>query len=183
MCFRDPFDPQIAEQSRFPGSAPGPDLQVREFCFCRQIVLIAVQHKAHLVEVITIQFTIEYHIRECLPDGHLIGIRLALAGGIFLHSRLPSLLKMLAGKEAIVAFQIEFQTALMQPVHDMTALLRRDQLMHDHLIMVFDIASIATDHAVQANLPQVRINLGLAAAGTDVDTVSVFPCLTDCLYR
>ena len=90
---------------------------------------------------------------------------------------------MLAGKEAIVAFQIEFQTTLMQPVHDMTALLRRDQLMHDHLIMVFDIAAIATDHAVQANIPQVRINLGLAAAGTDVDTVSVFPCLTDCLYR
>ena len=113
------------------------------------------------------------HVREDLPHRHLPGAGAALAAAVLLDGVLGGGLEVLAGKQAVVALQIELQFAAVQPVHDPPGLLGGDQLVHDHLAVVLHIAAVAPDHPVQADLPQRRIDLGLAAAGADVHPV---PC-------
>ena len=41
------------------------------------------------------------------------------------------------------------------------------------------IRTVATNHAIKANIPDFRRHLSLAAAGTDIDQMTLFPCLAN----
>src|SRR5699024_9978053 len=73
------------------------------------------------------------------------------------------------------ALQIKLQLAAVQPVYDPAGLLRGDELVHDHDAVVLHIAAVASDHAVQPDVPQGRVDLGPAAAGADVHPVPRSP--------
>ena len=169
------LDAQVSEQRQLPGSAPGSVLKVRELFFGVLEVLITPQNIADLIDIVPIELSAEDHVRKDVPHAQLLCSGLPLAGRIQLNDRLAGRLKILTGKQAVVALQIEFQSARVQPVHDMGALLLRDQLVHDYFAVVFYVAAVSADHAVQADLPEVRIHFRLAAARADIDFVSVRP--------
>ena len=83
-----------------------------------------------------------------------------------------------AGKKAAVALQVELQPAAVKPVHRPAALIRRDQLVHHHMPVILHVAAVSADHAVQTDLPKLRIDLGPAAPGTDIDPVAGGPGLS-----
>lgn len=74
---------------------------------------------------------------------------------------------MFACEQSFVAFQIKFEAAAVEPVYDMAALLRCDQLMHDDFAVVLDIAAVSSDHPVKTDIPQLLIDLRLASSGAD----------------
>ena len=166
---------QIAEQRVLALAAPGAGLQMGESLPGVQVVLVAVQHKADLVQVVPVQLAAKDHVRKSLAHRHLAGVGRALAGGVVLNGALGALLKMLAGKQAVVAFQVKLQPAAVQPVHDGAAVPGGKMLVQHHRAAVLHIAAVAADHAVQPDGPQLRVDLGLAAAGADVDPVPVGP--------
>ena len=182
----DVLDADVAKEGGLPRAAPGAVLHIGELGFGVQKVLVAAQQVADLVQVVAVELLArapEDHVRERLPHRHLLRAGAAFTAGIFLHGGLAGRLKVLTGKQAVVALEVKFQLAAVQPVHDPAGLLRGDQLVHDHRAVVLHIAAVAADHPVQADVPQRRIDLGLAASGADVHPVAGGPCGTDGPHR
>ena len=51
--------------------------------------------------------------------------------------------------------------------------------MQNNLTLMLHIRTVATNHAIKANIPDFRRHLSLAAAGTDIDQMTLFPCLAN----
>ena len=62
----------------------------------------------------------------------------------------------------------------------MSRLRWRDQLVHDNGAMILDIAAVSADHAVQTNVPDVRVDFCFAAAGANIDPVTTCARSADC---
>jgi hypothetical protein len=67
----------------------------------------------------------------------------------------------------------------MTPVDDMTAFFRSQFLMQDRGAVIFDIASVAADHSVQTDIPDILIDFCFGTAGADISFVSVLSCHAD----
>ena len=93
-----------------------------------------------------------------------------------------ALLKVLARIETAVALKIELKPTGVEPVDYVFCLCGRYQLVHDDSAVVLDIAAISSDHAVETNVPDVRVDFCFAAAGAYVDPVTACACPADCSY-
>ena len=178
VCLRDILHSQIPEKCRLTGTAPCTGFQIRELPDGIQMIPVAVQDKADLVQVISVQFTSEDHFREGAADRYSLRV-LAFSARVKLDDRLALLLKMLAREQTVVALQIELQSSRVEPVHDMSALLRGYMLMQEDFPAVLNIRTVPADQAVKADVPDLVIYLRLAAARADIDKVPVLPRLTD----
>ena len=146
------------------------------------MVLVAVQHIADLVQVVTVERAVPDHAREGLLIGNIGAGRAAFALGILGHDGHHHVLEGAAGEQAVVAFQIELQPADVQPVHDAAALVGGDELVHHHRAVRLHIAAVAANVAVNANVPDLLLVLGLAAAAAQIDFVAVGPRFADGLH-
>ena len=54
--------------------------------------------------------------------------------------------------------------------------------MHDDSAVVLDIAAISSDHAVETNVPDVRVDFCFAAAGANIYPVPACASSADCSY-
>ena len=179
MRLGDTFHAHIAEEGSLPCSAPCAVLHLGESCLRIQIVLIAVQHIADLVQVVAVQLAVPDHTGKCLLIREISAGFPALAVGILGHDGHHHILEGAAGKQAVVAFQIKFQPAGIQPVHDAAALVSGDELVHHHLAVRLHIAAVTADVAVDADIPDLLLVFGLAAAAAQIDPVAVGPGLAD----
>ena len=178
----DVLHTHVAEQCGLPGAAPGAVLHLGEGFLGIQSILIAVQHIADLVQIVAVQLPVPDHAGE----GFLIrdvgaGIA-ALAAAVLCHDAHRHVLEGAAGKQAVVALQVEFQAPGVQPVHDAAALVRRDELVHHHHAVRLHIAAVAADVAVDADVPDLLLVLGLAAAAAQIHLVAVGPRLADGIH-
>ena len=97
------------------------------------------------IQIVPVKLAAENHVRESFPDS--LGFP-AFALGVKGDSSPASLFKMLAGEQAIVAFQIKFQPPFVEPIDSPLCLFRRNQPVQYHFPAVLHIAAVAADHAV-----------------------------------
>ena len=170
----DTLHTEVAKERMLALAAPGVGHQIGELLDGVEVVLIAREDEAHLVEVVAVELaTVDEAVGKLKRA--LLGVLLggALAERVLDHDLARCLAEVLARKETIVGLEVELKTTAVQPVHDMAALLERDELMHDHVVVVLHVAAVAANHAVEPDLPDLGRVLGLAAAGAHVDAVPV----------
>ena len=157
-------------------AAPGAGLEVGELGGGVQVVLIALEHKADLVDVVAVELAaLDHAVEEGRGIAHRVELLLrgALAGGVGLAGGQSVFCEGLAGKEAVVGLEVEAQAARVEPVDHALLLLQGDELVEDHRVAALDVVAVATDHAVQADVPDLLLVLGLGAAGAGVYLVTV----------
>ena len=96
-----------------------------------------------------------------------------------MHSRDSRCLKMLAGIQTGITFQIKLQPAPVKPVYHMAALFRCHALMHHYLPVIFHVAAISTDHAVHPDIPQFFAHLRAASARANVHAMPLLSRLAN----
>ena len=142
--------------------------------------LVAEAAKSCFVQVIAVEVRPKDHVRERIPD---CDVRWAAFSCAVFPDRLqPAILKVFARIEPAVALKIELESAGVEPVNYMSRLRGCDQLVHDDSAMVLDIAAISSNHTVETDVPDVRVDFCFAAVGAYVDPVTACTRPADCSY-
>ena len=92
-------------------------------------VLVIVEDIADLVQIVAVKLAVPDHARECLLRGHILLHTAPLAAAVLVHHRHDHVLERPAGEEAVVALEVKFQPAGVQPIHNAAALIGGDALV------------------------------------------------------
>ena len=174
MGLIDTPNPKVAEQRMLALAAPCTRFEVGELLDRIKMVLIVRQNETHFVEVVAVELgTIHDAVKDVvdLEPIDLLG-RSPLAQLILAQYGPRRLLEVFARKQTVVALEVELKAAAVQPVHDTLALVECDELVHHDLVCVLDVRTVAANHAVEADCPDFRRILGLAAARAHIDAVA-----------
>ena len=185
MGLVDVLDTQIPKEGCFSPAILGVGYQLGKGCLGIQMILVGIKDKADFIEVVPVEFpTINDSMKDifCLLIGHFFSC-LALIHGINLHGFPSPFPEVFTGKETVITLQVKFQTPFMEPIDHSLGIFLGNELVHDHLPVVFHIGTIATNHTIQPNLPELWLHLCPTAACADIDQMTIFSGLANSFHR